>query len=199
MEKAADAAADRAHTRFIVSDDPEEIVEGIARLRRPRLHRARLPLPRGRPARQIDAFADDVLPRLRDRFADALADRCGRSDGHESCARAGALASRGLVVVILIATVGAARALHEIEAHHQRDVVAAARTGRGDHRRRLPRPAGAPRPGRRRHRGRRRPHPAGFAVLTRQMMRTPEVGAIGLIDRVTERDRAAWERRYGVG
>ena len=29
MERLADAAADRAHTRFIVSDDPEEVVEKI--------------------------------------------------------------------------------------------------------------------------------------------------------------------------
>ena len=50
MERLADAAADRAHTRFIVSDDPEEVVEQIARLRRARLHAPRLPRARRGPA-----------------------------------------------------------------------------------------------------------------------------------------------------
>ena len=39
MERLADAAADRAHSRFIVSDDPEEVVERDRRLHRPRLRR----------------------------------------------------------------------------------------------------------------------------------------------------------------
>ena len=46
----ADANLDRAHTRFIVSDDPEEVVERIAPLRRPRLRPSRLPRPGPRPA-----------------------------------------------------------------------------------------------------------------------------------------------------
>ena len=50
MERLADNALDRAHTRFIVSDDPQEIVDEDQALHRPRLHRAGLPLPGQRPA-----------------------------------------------------------------------------------------------------------------------------------------------------
>ena len=49
MERAADAAADRAHTRFIVSADPDEVVERIAPYVELGLHAARLPLPGRRP------------------------------------------------------------------------------------------------------------------------------------------------------
>ena len=37
MERVADANLDQAPTRFICSDDPEEVVERIARVRRARL------------------------------------------------------------------------------------------------------------------------------------------------------------------
>ena len=50
MERLADAAADRAHTRFIVSADPDEMVEAIAAYLRPRIHRTGLPWPAPRPA-----------------------------------------------------------------------------------------------------------------------------------------------------
>ena len=43
MERAGEAAADRAHTRFIVSADPDEVVEQVGGLRRPRLHGTGLP------------------------------------------------------------------------------------------------------------------------------------------------------------
>ena len=69
MERVADAHADRAHTRFIVSDDPDEIVEGI----RPYVEdhgftRLVFHLPGDDQRRQLDAFTSDVLPRLRDRW-----------------------------------------------------------------------------------------------------------------------------------
>ncbi len=104
-----------------------------------------------------------------------------------------------LVLAILAATVGASRALHDIEAVHRRDVVA----GRLDRAaaivdaafraplERLAQVAAGVEAGG-------ADDAAGFTILTRQMLRTPEVGAIGLIDRVTETDRARWERRYGV-
>jgi coenzyme F420-dependent glucose-6-phosphate dehydrogenase len=64
MEKAADAAADRAHSRFIVSSDPEEVVAGI----RPYVELGFTELvfhfPGEDQRRQIDAFCSDVLPRL---------------------------------------------------------------------------------------------------------------------------------------
>lgn len=37
-----------------------------------------------------------------------------------------------------------------------------------------------------------------FATLAGPMLRTPEVGAVGLVERVPQRERAAWERRTGV-
>jgi coenzyme F420-dependent glucose-6-phosphate dehydrogenase len=69
MEKAADAAADRAHTRFIVSDDPEAIVEGIAPyVEEHGFTRLIFHFPGDDQKRQIDAFAADVLPRLHERW-----------------------------------------------------------------------------------------------------------------------------------
>jgi coenzyme F420-dependent glucose-6-phosphate dehydrogenase len=68
MERAADAAADRAHTRFIVSDDPDEVVERIAPYVDLGFTRLVFHFPGDEQRRQIDAFCDDVLPRLRERF-----------------------------------------------------------------------------------------------------------------------------------
>jgi coenzyme F420-dependent glucose-6-phosphate dehydrogenase len=65
MERLADAALDRAHTRFIVSDDPGEVVSGI----RPYIDLGFTELvfhfPGGDQRRSIDAFAADVAPLLR--------------------------------------------------------------------------------------------------------------------------------------
>jgi coenzyme F420-dependent glucose-6-phosphate dehydrogenase len=70
MEKAADAAADRAHTRFIVSDDPDQVVEGIAPyVDEHGFTRLVFHFPGDDQKRQIDAFAADVLPRLRERWS----------------------------------------------------------------------------------------------------------------------------------
>jgi coenzyme F420-dependent glucose-6-phosphate dehydrogenase len=65
MERVADAAADRAHTRFIVGDDPDEVVERIA----PYVDdhgftRLVFHFPGDDQQRQIDAFCGDVLPKL---------------------------------------------------------------------------------------------------------------------------------------
>ena len=68
MERAADAAADRAHTRFIVSDDPDEVVDRIAPYVQLGFMELVFHFPGTEQRRQIDAFAADVLPRLRERF-----------------------------------------------------------------------------------------------------------------------------------
>ena len=68
MERAADAAADRAHTRFIVSDDPDEVADAIAPYVVLGFTRLVFHLPGTEQRRQLDAFASDVLPRLRERF-----------------------------------------------------------------------------------------------------------------------------------
>jgi coenzyme F420-dependent glucose-6-phosphate dehydrogenase len=67
MERAADAAADRAHTRFIVSADPDEVVEKIAPYVELGFTRLVFHFPDDDQERQMAAFCDDVLPRLRDR------------------------------------------------------------------------------------------------------------------------------------
>jgi coenzyme F420-dependent glucose-6-phosphate dehydrogenase len=64
MEKAADAAADRAHSRFIVSDDPDEVVARIKPYADLGFTELVLHFPGEDQRRQIDAFCADVLPRL---------------------------------------------------------------------------------------------------------------------------------------
>jgi coenzyme F420-dependent glucose-6-phosphate dehydrogenase len=68
MERLADARADRAATRFIVSDDPDEVVERMA----PYIERGFTELvihhPGDDQARVMERFAADVMPRLRERF-----------------------------------------------------------------------------------------------------------------------------------
>ncbi len=65
MEKAGEAAADRAHTRFIVSDDPDEVVEKIGVYVDHGFTELVFHLPGDDQHRQLQAFASDVLPRLR--------------------------------------------------------------------------------------------------------------------------------------
>jgi coenzyme F420-dependent glucose-6-phosphate dehydrogenase len=69
MERLADENADRAHTRFIVSDDPDEVVERIAPYVELGFSTLVLHAPGDDQARFLDAFSADVLPRLRARFA----------------------------------------------------------------------------------------------------------------------------------
>ncbi len=104
-----------------------------------------------------------------------------------------------LIAAILAAAIGAALALHRIEVRHQRDVIASRQARaktivdaafRAPLQRLAQVAAGieAGSPG----------TPASFRILTRQMMATPEVGAVGYVERVTERDRARWERANGL-
>ncbi|MHA6782016.1 glucose-6-phosphate dehydrogenase (coenzyme-F420) [Pseudonocardia saturnea] len=67
MERLADAHADKAHTRFIVSDDPADVVDAIA----PYLDLGFTDLvlhgPGGDQRRFLEQFTTDVLPGLRER------------------------------------------------------------------------------------------------------------------------------------
>jgi coenzyme F420-dependent glucose-6-phosphate dehydrogenase len=65
MERLADENADRAHTRFITSDDPEEIVEGIRRYVELGFEELILHAPGEDQSRFLEQFGEDVLPLLR--------------------------------------------------------------------------------------------------------------------------------------
>ncbi|HET9073794.1 MAG TPA: glucose-6-phosphate dehydrogenase (coenzyme-F420) [Solirubrobacteraceae bacterium] len=69
MERLAEGAADRAHTRFIVSDDPDEVVEKITWYTDLGFSELVFHFPGDDQSRALDQFAADVLPRLRDRAA----------------------------------------------------------------------------------------------------------------------------------
>ena len=68
MERLADAAIDRAHTRFIVSTDPDEVVEKIAPYVELGFGELVFHAPGPDQARFLELFSRDVLPRLRSRF-----------------------------------------------------------------------------------------------------------------------------------
>jgi coenzyme F420-dependent glucose-6-phosphate dehydrogenase len=65
MERVADAHADRAHTRFIASDDPEEIAEQIRVYVDLGFDELVLHFPGPDQQAAITEFAADVMPRLR--------------------------------------------------------------------------------------------------------------------------------------
>ena len=67
MERVADANLDQAHTRFICSDDPEEIVDGIGRYKQLGFDELVLHLPGPDQGDSLDQLAADVLPLLRKR------------------------------------------------------------------------------------------------------------------------------------
>jgi coenzyme F420-dependent glucose-6-phosphate dehydrogenase len=67
MERVADEHLDQAHTRFIVSDDPDEIVEKIGVYLDLGFDDLLLHAPGPDQTRFIDQFAADVLPKLRER------------------------------------------------------------------------------------------------------------------------------------
>ena len=69
MERLADAAVDRAHTRFIVSDDPDDCVERIAPYVGLGFTHLVFHAPGADQERFLDLFGRDVLPRLREQFA----------------------------------------------------------------------------------------------------------------------------------
>jgi len=68
LERLADANADRAHTRFIVSSDPDEVVERVGAYVELGFTDLVFHGPGPDQARFLDAFAADVLPRLRARY-----------------------------------------------------------------------------------------------------------------------------------
>ena len=65
MERLADNALDRAHTRFIVSDDPQEIVDKIKPYIDLGFTELVFHFPGNDQRRYIDEFAADVMPLLR--------------------------------------------------------------------------------------------------------------------------------------
>jgi len=71
MERVADANVDRAHTRFIVSDDPAEVVDRIGRYLDLGFTDLIVHGPGGDQHRFLDQFTTDVLPGLRERAAAA--------------------------------------------------------------------------------------------------------------------------------
>jgi len=70
LERLADAAAGRAHTRFIVSDDPAEVLEGVADYVELGFRELVFHFPGADQARAIDQFAADVMPLMRGRWGD---------------------------------------------------------------------------------------------------------------------------------
>jgi len=68
MERVADANLDQAHTRFIVSDDPDEVVDRIRPYVELGFDELIFHAPGADQARFLEQFARDVLPRLRAAF-----------------------------------------------------------------------------------------------------------------------------------
>jgi coenzyme F420-dependent glucose-6-phosphate dehydrogenase len=68
MERAADAQAEKASSRFIVSDDPDEVVEAIAFYVDLGFTELVFHHPGDDQRHALELFARDVLPRLRERF-----------------------------------------------------------------------------------------------------------------------------------
>jgi coenzyme F420-dependent glucose-6-phosphate dehydrogenase len=68
MERLADAAADRAHTRFIVSNEPDEVVDRIGDYVALGFRHLVFHAPGDDQRRFLEQFSADVAPRLRDRF-----------------------------------------------------------------------------------------------------------------------------------
>lgn len=67
MERLADANADQAHTRFICSNDPDEVVERIGSYLDLGFDELVLHAPGRDQTRFLEQFAADVLPKLRAR------------------------------------------------------------------------------------------------------------------------------------
>jgi coenzyme F420-dependent glucose-6-phosphate dehydrogenase len=66
MERLADEAADRAHTRFIVSNDPDEVVEKIGWYVGLGFSHLVFHAPGENQGRFLEQFCADVVPKLRD-------------------------------------------------------------------------------------------------------------------------------------
>lgn len=69
MQRAAEGAEDRAHTRFIVADDPQAVVEGVRFYTELGFRQLIFHLPSEDQSAQLAAFTADVLPALRSEFA----------------------------------------------------------------------------------------------------------------------------------
>ncbi len=69
MERVADANAQQAHTRFIVSDDPAEVIERIGTYLDLGFEDLLLHAPGENQRRFLEQFSDDVMPALRERAA----------------------------------------------------------------------------------------------------------------------------------
>ncbi len=67
MQRVADENADKAYTRFIVSDDPEQVVDAITPYLNLGFQDLVMHGPGGDQGRFLEQFADDVLPLLRKR------------------------------------------------------------------------------------------------------------------------------------
>lgn len=67
MERAADAQAEKASSRFIVSDDPDEVADAIGEYARLGFTELVFHHPGEDQSRALELFARDVLPRLRER------------------------------------------------------------------------------------------------------------------------------------
>jgi coenzyme F420-dependent glucose-6-phosphate dehydrogenase len=72
MERVADANADKAHTRFIVSNDPETIAERIGTYLDLGFQDLVVHGPGGDQRRFLEQFTTDVLPLLRERAVAAV-------------------------------------------------------------------------------------------------------------------------------
>jgi coenzyme F420-dependent glucose-6-phosphate dehydrogenase len=68
MERLADAAADRAHRRFIVSDDPQDVADRIAPYVEAGFTELMFHAPGADQERFLEQFGRDVLPLLARRF-----------------------------------------------------------------------------------------------------------------------------------
>jgi coenzyme F420-dependent glucose-6-phosphate dehydrogenase len=71
MERLADSARDRAHTRFIVSDDPRACADAIAGYAELGFEHLVFHGPGADQRRFLEQFCEDVLPLLRERLAAA--------------------------------------------------------------------------------------------------------------------------------
>ncbi len=69
MERLADEHRDRASSRFIVSDDPDEVVDRVGAYLDLGFHELVFHFPGDDQTHHLELFARDVLPRLRDRSA----------------------------------------------------------------------------------------------------------------------------------
>ncbi len=79
MERVAEENADRAHTRFIVSDDPQDVVDRIGPYLELGFEDLVVHAPGADQRRFLEQFTDDVLPLLRERIARGAAAPSGRA------------------------------------------------------------------------------------------------------------------------